>query len=121
MVAKLCARSQGQPEPGVRSAAMISIRRAMAREGFTGGSLGCGGKDSGHRSKAGGWLRMTIFDSHKRYYGIFVLIQIEQVNRDSFRRSVGSLQPLPAACACGLQNIFARFTKPTCPDHRLSP
>ena len=40
MVAKLCARSQGQPEPGVRSAAMISIRRAMSREGFTGGSYG---------------------------------------------------------------------------------
>ena len=36
MVWKLCSRSQGQPEPGVRSAAMISIRRAMSREGFTG-------------------------------------------------------------------------------------
>ena len=34
MVRKLCSRSQGQPVPGVRSAAMISMRRAMSREGF---------------------------------------------------------------------------------------
>src|SRR4051812_3777059 len=33
MVAKSCSRSQGQPEPGVRSAAMIASRRAMSREG----------------------------------------------------------------------------------------
>src|SRR5205814_8956443 len=33
MVAKFCSRSQGQPEPGVRSAAMISIRREISREG----------------------------------------------------------------------------------------
>ena len=36
MVWKVCSRSQGQPLPGVRSAAMISISRAMSREGFTG-------------------------------------------------------------------------------------
>ncbi len=34
MVAKFCSRSQGQPLPGVRSAAMISINRAMSRDGF---------------------------------------------------------------------------------------
>src|SRR5262245_36746286 len=34
MVAKLCSRSHGQPEPGVRSAAMMSIRAEMSREGF---------------------------------------------------------------------------------------
>src|SRR5262245_25751871 len=34
MVAKLCSRSHGQPEPGVRSAAMMSIRTEMSREGF---------------------------------------------------------------------------------------
>ena len=34
MVAKFCSRSHGQPVPGVRSAAMISISRAMSREGF---------------------------------------------------------------------------------------
>ena len=32
MVAKFCSRSHGQPVPGVRSAAMISISRAMSRE-----------------------------------------------------------------------------------------
>src|SRR5262245_7461006 len=34
MVAKLCSRSQGQPEPGVRSAAMMASRSLMSREGF---------------------------------------------------------------------------------------
>src|SRR5262244_3561609 len=34
MVAKLCSRSHGQPEPGVRSAAMMSISTEMSREGF---------------------------------------------------------------------------------------
>src|SRR5438045_3609523 len=34
MVSKVCSRSHGQPEPGVRSAAMISISRAMSRDGF---------------------------------------------------------------------------------------
>src|SRR5580658_9967707 len=33
MVEKSCSRSQGQPEPGVRNAAMIAIRRSMSREG----------------------------------------------------------------------------------------
>src|SRR5882762_5489843 len=37
MVAKFCSRSQGQPVPGVRSAAMISSRREMSREGRIGG------------------------------------------------------------------------------------
>src|SRR4051794_23076060 len=32
MLAKFCSRSQGQPVPGVRSAAMISIRWAISRE-----------------------------------------------------------------------------------------
>ncbi len=35
MVANVCSRSQGHPVRGVRSAAMISIRRAMSRDGFT--------------------------------------------------------------------------------------
>src|SRR5947209_13052847 len=34
MVAKFCCKSQGQPLPGVRNAAMISISRPMSREGF---------------------------------------------------------------------------------------
>src|ERR1700678_79523 len=33
MVAKVCSRSHGQPVFGVRSAAMISRRRSMSREG----------------------------------------------------------------------------------------
>src|SRR3954454_5336238 len=37
MVAKFCWRSQGQPVTGVRSAAMISIRREMSREGVIAG------------------------------------------------------------------------------------
>src|SRR5215468_10981658 len=36
MVAKSCSRSHGQPVPGVRSAAMISTRRAISGEGFIG-------------------------------------------------------------------------------------
>src|ERR1700677_2292917 len=33
MLAKSCSRSHGQPLPGVRSVAMISIRREISREG----------------------------------------------------------------------------------------
>src|SRR5208282_5148426 len=36
MVEKSCSRSHGQPLPGVRSAAMISMRRAISEEGFMG-------------------------------------------------------------------------------------
>jgi hypothetical protein len=35
MVAKFCAKSHGHPVPGVRSIAMISMSRAMSREGVT--------------------------------------------------------------------------------------
>ena len=42
MVRKFCSRSHGQPLPGVRRAAMISIRREMSREGFTRAEKGCG-------------------------------------------------------------------------------
>ncbi len=50
---KFCSRSHGQPLPGVRSAAMISMSREMSREGFTGAAsgLGLGGKQQ-DRSKA---------------------------------------------------------------------
>src|SRR6516164_3108863 len=43
MVAKFCTRSHGQPVLGVRSAAMISIRRLMSREGVIALSR-CSGK-----------------------------------------------------------------------------
>src|SRR5690348_11791207 len=121
MVAKLCARSQGQPEPGVRNAAMISSRRAMSREGFTDRAYGLWRRERRHCNKPRAWRRTAIPDSHKRYYGIFALIQIEQINRGNFRRWIGALEPLLAAGACGLQNIFARFPKSICSDHRLSP
>src|SRR5260370_7766796 len=58
MVAKLCSRSHGQPLPGVRSAAISSIRRAMSREGLMPASPT---RPLGIRSS----------DSHKRYYGTF--------------------------------------------------
>src|SRR5215831_4958011 len=35
IVEKFCARSHGHPVPGARSAAMISMRRAISREGMT--------------------------------------------------------------------------------------
>ena len=35
---EICSRSQGQPVPGVRSAAMISSNREMSEEGVTGNS-----------------------------------------------------------------------------------
>ena len=38
IVSKLCCKSHGQPVPGVRSAAISSIRRSMSREGFKDGS-----------------------------------------------------------------------------------
>src|SRR4051794_17914565 len=59
MVAKVCSRSHGQPEPDVRSAAIISISAAMSREGFTRGNA--------ERS-----AQVAISDSHKRYYGTFL-------------------------------------------------
>src|SRR6185503_10843660 len=57
MVSNDCSRSHGQPEPGVRSAAMISMRRPMSRDGFT------------------AWL---AHDSHKTYYGILLESRIDQ-------------------------------------------
>src|SRR5581483_11235302 len=39
MVEKSCSRSHGHPEPGVRSAAMISSRRSIPREGVMPESL----------------------------------------------------------------------------------
>src|SRR5690348_10658268 len=60
MVSKVCSRSHGQPEPGVRKAAMISMRRAMSRDGFT---------------------ALSVPDSHKTYYGIFVdILRSQRVN-----------------------------------------
>src|ERR1700688_3020715 len=69
MVRKFCSRSHGQPEPGVRSAAMISISRAISREGFTGWGLIAAG--NGDRSKGYLRSRLWIADSHKTYYGIY--------------------------------------------------
>src|SRR5215470_5521712 len=59
MVAKLCSRSHGQPDPGVRSAAMISMRAAMSRDGFMASVLpdetfgGDGGRQGAHRKTGG--------------------------------------------------------------------
>src|ERR1700732_3280022 len=50
MVAKFCCRSHGQPVGGVRSAAMISISRAISREGARAGALAA--VMTGFRSKA---------------------------------------------------------------------
>src|ERR1700733_3546761 len=84
MVAKLCSRSQGQPEPGVRSAAMISRSREMSREGVierpivNGGGAApaeavCGRPPLGGRSHLRGTRHAPTHhgDSHKVYYGIF--------------------------------------------------
>src|SRR6478752_3108557 len=107
MVAKLCARSQGQPEPGVRNAAMISSRRARSREGFTDRAYGLRRRERRHCSKPRAWWRTAIPDSHKRYYGIFLLVLIKQLNRDNFRRWIGALKPLASGWPLCLQNIFA--------------
>ena len=61
MVAKFCSRSHGQPLPGVRSAAMMSISAGdVAREGM---ELGCGGCSTVAKAGAG-----TV--SFEPYYGI---------------------------------------------------
>src|SRR3989442_15774883 len=93
---KLCSRSQGQPEPGVRSAPMISIRRAISREGFIRwfrGGFPRQPYQSGFAAAITGQCRrfevptvvaarsfrnfkskaaLEYFHSHKRYYGIFL-------------------------------------------------
>ena len=64
MVRKVCSRSQGQPVPGVRSAAMISISRAMSREGFTGwraSSAGAGDRSKADRRRRTGLCRAVEF------------------------------------------------------------
>src|SRR5258708_22372209 len=75
MVRKSCSKSQGQPLPGVRSAAIISIRREMLREGFTGTGreLEFGCRVAGDRIKGSPYLRPHTNDSHKVYYGIFLI------------------------------------------------
>jgi hypothetical protein len=52
---------------------MISSRRVMSRDGFTGADvwLALGADRMPDRSKALAGLRPHIGDSHKTYYGIF--------------------------------------------------
>src|SRR5690242_6797247 len=57
MVAKLCSRSHGHPEPGVRNAAMMSISAPISREGFI--------------AAPGALAVLQSTDSHKTYYGTF--------------------------------------------------
>src|SRR5689334_10317712 len=64
MVAKLCSRSHGQPEPGVRSAAMISRRAAMSRDGFMRASL----RLRPDRSKSAGVARCRRSAAHRKWH-----------------------------------------------------
>src|SRR5262249_41434675 len=48
MVSKVCSRSHGQPVPAVRSAAMISMSRAMSREGVIARSTTEGTRTADH-------------------------------------------------------------------------
>src|SRR5262245_61375915 len=59
MVAKLCSRSHGQPVPGVRSAAMMSMSRAMSWDAVMGSNLqgGYGRSLGARRATAGHKLR----------------------------------------------------------------
>ena len=57
---EVCSRSQGQPLPGVRSAAMISISRAMSREGFTGLGLVAAGKTDRSKARPGPRPRISM-------------------------------------------------------------
>ena len=54
---------------------MISIRRVMSRDGFTGADvwLALGADGLADRTKAPARLRPHILDSHKTYYGIFYI------------------------------------------------
>jgi hypothetical protein len=55
----------------VRSAAMISIRREMSREGFTGLELVLM-LDGGEHDDSKAYSLLQVRDSHKTYYGIFL-------------------------------------------------
>src|SRR5665647_167151 len=75
MVWKVCCKSQGQPLPGVRNAAMISISRAMSWEGFTGVTreVGKWGRQMATVAKTKWRFDFGMHDSHKTYYGIFLI------------------------------------------------
>src|SRR5947199_4491134 len=65
IVSNFCSRSHGQPLPGLRSAAISSMSRAMSREGFMPASrVGAGVPALGLSSPLG-----SGNDSHKKYYG----------------------------------------------------
>src|SRR5438874_12310462 len=95
MVAKFCSRSQGQPVPGVRNAAMISMSRPMSRDGVMGhpkndrrpyqsaiaAATGPAARNlwiakwsaASHQFRNGRTCPdRPARDSHKRYYGIFL-------------------------------------------------
>src|ERR1700730_17966910 len=86
MLEKSCSRSQGHPVPGVRSAAMISMRRAMSREGVMRAPdrrISRRGRRStdyhalarrrdGRFTAGAGHAASDTFNSHKTYYGTFI-------------------------------------------------
>src|SRR6267154_3411533 len=72
MLAKSCSRSHGQPEPGVRSAAMISRSREISREGIIEGPIVNAGARTLAEPAGGRDCRPAYGHSHKGYYGIFL-------------------------------------------------
>src|SRR5205823_12916149 len=88
MVEKFCSRSQGQPVPEVRSAAMISRSRPMSREGFIPpnltnpcGRVGCVGRTRTRETFHSAFAKDpaaqgSTANSHKTYYGISIRRQI---------------------------------------------
>src|ERR1019366_9352563 len=76
MVAKFCSRSHGEPEPGVRSAAMISRRREISRDGVIEGPIVNVGAGTLAEPVDGRDRAAPICDSHKGYYGMFSITAI---------------------------------------------
>src|ERR1700688_2700346 len=70
IVSNRCSRSQGQPLPGVRSAAISSSKRAMSREGVMSRSRGFASRPPSFRPPNPRAAARSS-DSHKRYYGTF--------------------------------------------------
>jgi hypothetical protein len=93
MLPKFCAKSQGQPLPGVRSAAMIPSSCVISFSALTGPSHLMGGAGAPDRA-----ARVAVFapetkarNSHKGYYGTFL---IQSGWRQFFRSAKNLLRSL---------------------------
>src|SRR2546423_15441577 len=99
MVSKLCCRPHGQPVPGARRAAMISMSRAMSREGVIARSISNQIQASwpGIARRKTRYAGMTAREHASVAGALGLAARLEQEPAGLFRLVVEHLE---AACGC---------------------